>query len=141
MKDQRKNTFRASSLHIFIKEEHFIKPENTSFAVGFDTLQLTEPYQDNAPNTTKNYPFWEQQPEDLYRENYEDFESYTFYNRNNYHPCNQNNPYRVNQKPALQFQSRSQYIPQPNWQRESVTKQYPVKKKTHAIVMVCNLHA
>ena len=57
MKDQRKNTFRASSLHIFIKEEHFIKPENTSFAVGFDTLQLTEPYQDNAPNTTKNYPF------------------------------------------------------------------------------------
>lgn len=57
MKDQRKNTFRDSSLHILIKEKHFIKPENTSFAAGFDTLQLTEPYQDNAPNTTKNYPF------------------------------------------------------------------------------------
>ena len=90
--------FSSSSRHIPIKEEGLIKTENALIAAGFDNLQLTDSYQDNAQNTTEHYSFREQQPDDLYRENNVDFKSFSrehniVYMRNNYHPIiNQANP-------------------------------------------------
>ena len=117
MKDQLKKTFSDSSRHIPIKEESSIKTENALLADGSDNLQFTDSYQDDAPNTTKYYPFREQQPHDFYRENIDDFQSFsrehnTFYHRNNHHPItNQANPYRTNQQPTSWFQPHRQYAP------------------------------
>ena len=141
MKDQLKKTFTDSSWHIPIKEEGFIKTENTLLAAGFANLQLTDSYQDDAPNSTEYNPFREQQPNDFYRENNDDFQSFSrehdaFYNRNNYRPTtDQANPYRTNPKLASGFQPHREYALQPN--RDSVPKQYSVRrKKNHVTVMV-----
>ena len=117
MKDQLKKTFSDSSWH------------NALIPAGFDNLQLTDSYQDNPPNITEYYPFREQQPVDLSRENNDDFqlcngECNTFYNRNNYHPIiNQANPYRT-----LHFSpTDSMFLNKTD--RQSVPKQYPVRRK------------
>ena len=91
MKDQLKKTFSDSSWHIPIKDEGLIKTENTLLAAGFDNQELADSYLDNEPNTTEYYPFTEQQPDDLYRENNDDSQSCirehnTFYSRRNYRP-------------------------------------------------------
>ena len=81
------------------------------------------------------YQFREQKPDDINRENNDDFQSRsrghdTFYNRNNYRPIiNQANPYRTNQQPVWQFQPHKQHVPQPNIERQSVQKQNPVRRK------------
>ena len=134
MKDHLKKTFSDLSWHIPIKG--FITTENNSLAAGFDNLQLTYSYQDDAPNTTDYYPIREQQPNDFYRENNDDFQSfsrkhYTFYSKNNYRPItNHANPYyRTNQQSASRFQPHKQYAPQPNRLRQSVPKPYSVSRK------------
>ena len=91
MKDQLKKTFSDSSWHIPITDEGLIKTENALLAAGFDNQELTDSYLDNEPNTTEYYPFTEQQPDDLYRENNDDSQSCirehnTFYSRRNYRP-------------------------------------------------------
>lgn len=86
--------------------------ENVLLAAGFDNLQLTDSYQDNAPKLLSTMHL---ENNNLYGGNNDDFQSYgrehsTFYNRNNYHPIiNQPNPCRTNQQIVLRFQPHSQY--------------------------------
>ena len=62
MKGQLK-TFSKSSWYILIKKEGLTKTEGALLAAGFVNLQLTNSYQDHAPNTTEYYPFREEQPD------------------------------------------------------------------------------